>query len=269
MGHAMTDIAQMNGRRGVDPLWLYAGLGSAFSALAIISLAQKALSIGLAPTMHEVLQYYRAAVHPIMEFLLGWVRFFVPNWVIPNELKDLYAMSFVGGATLGRAFAASRAMEGATPLVRATMGVIVGLTTSIAFIGLAAIAASYVIFVVRFFVIGTADAIAGIFDALTGRAFYSETRGRRAQEIAPTFMFWAGMSAFGWPYFGLVDVFMTRSDGVVFAFYFMGSVGIFVSAVLWIRRLLSSSPTLVDWFQGLLPLSVLGAILFFAVNSQM
>lgn len=80
----------------------YALLGSIFSAFALVSLTQKAFDIGLVPVMQDILDFYRGLVHPIMDWLLGWVRFFFPHWNIPEELKDWYALSFIGAAAMTR-----------------------------------------------------------------------------------------------------------------------------------------------------------------------
>lgn len=98
----MSDTNEQRGRQRGDLFWFYALLGSIFSAFAIISLTQKVFDVGLAPVMQEILDYYRGIVHPIMDWLLVWVRWLLPDWPIPTWVKDLYSLSFVGAAGLTR-----------------------------------------------------------------------------------------------------------------------------------------------------------------------
>lgn len=90
------------GRALANPLWLFGLLGSLFTAFAFVNLAHKLFDIGLAPTMQEILDYYRSIVHPVMSWLLGWVAWLFPAWNVPEWLKDLYTLSLVGGASITR-----------------------------------------------------------------------------------------------------------------------------------------------------------------------
>ncbi len=72
-------------------------LGGLTSAVSLISLAQKAFSIGLAPLFAGILDYYRAIFYPLIEGLLFFVPFHLPDWY-----KDLFCLAFVFGLALVR-----------------------------------------------------------------------------------------------------------------------------------------------------------------------
>ena len=76
----------------------YAIIGGVVSAGSLISLAQKAFNVGLAPVLAELVAYYRQIVHFFTDWLLSWVPFHVPDWY-----HDLCVLSFVGIAVLGKA----------------------------------------------------------------------------------------------------------------------------------------------------------------------
>jgi hypothetical protein len=95
-------MSERRDTQGADLFWFYALLGSILSALAIISLTQKVLDVGLVPVMQEIVDYYRHTVHPIMHVMLGWVRWLFSDWVLPEWFKDLYALSFLGGFSFAR-----------------------------------------------------------------------------------------------------------------------------------------------------------------------
>lgn len=85
-------------------VWFYTLFGSVVSALAIISLIVKVLDVGLDPVLEQALKHYRDLVHPITAFLLKGVEWLIPDLRFPDWFKDVYAMSFVGGAVGGRAW---------------------------------------------------------------------------------------------------------------------------------------------------------------------
>lgn len=134
-------------KRGVtDLFWFYGFLGAAFSVAPLVSLAQKMLEIGLAPVMEEIVENYRSLVHPIVHWLLEWTTapftWLLPDWSLqaPDWLKDLYALSFVGGAAGSRALWRSEALVEELPvwmlsILTALGGVVFGGT----FFGLIAI----------------------------------------------------------------------------------------------------------------------------------
>jgi hypothetical protein len=82
--------------------WFYSVLGVFFTVMALVSIIQHVFAVGLAPTLEVILETYRAMVHPIMDFLLGWVRWLFPQWTLPWWAKDMYALSFVGSAIQAR-----------------------------------------------------------------------------------------------------------------------------------------------------------------------
>lgn len=90
------------GRALANPMWMFGLLGSLFTAFAFVNLAHKLFDIGLAPTMQEILDYYRSIVHPITGFLLGWIGWLFPAWNVPEWLKDLYTLSLIGGMSITR-----------------------------------------------------------------------------------------------------------------------------------------------------------------------
>lgn len=77
--------------------WSFDGLGTLFSAAALVSLVHHGFHVGLIPTLQACLRYYQDTVHPIMGWLLSWPRVVFHRWAPPDWLKDLYSLSFVGG----------------------------------------------------------------------------------------------------------------------------------------------------------------------------
>lgn len=91
--------------RANGALWFYALLGTLLSSLAIISLVEKALQIGLSPVLQEVLDSYRGFVRPIVNNVAHWV---FPAWEVPDMFRDAWSLSFVCSAAFFRALLLSR-----------------------------------------------------------------------------------------------------------------------------------------------------------------
>jgi hypothetical protein len=92
--------------------WVTALLGGCFTAPAIISLIQHGLQIELNWGFWHFVNFYRSFVTPIVDFIqfplrqiLAWWHI---AWPIPQWLKDLHALSFVGVAVWIRAMSTVR-----------------------------------------------------------------------------------------------------------------------------------------------------------------
>lgn len=73
-------------------------LGILVGAASLVSLTQKAFEIGLAPILGDFVSYYRAISDFVFATLPGlW------GWEVPQWLSDIWAISFVGTATIRRA----------------------------------------------------------------------------------------------------------------------------------------------------------------------
>lgn len=108
----VSEVGDRDGQRSIDAFWFFALLGSVVSAFAIVSLIVKAFAIGLSPIMLETLEYYRSVANFLFGGLLDALRWIMPTLSVPDWLKDVWALSFVGGAVGGRAFLLA---EGTTP----------------------------------------------------------------------------------------------------------------------------------------------------------
>jgi hypothetical protein len=117
--------------------WFFGVLGTIFSMIALTSLCARIFHAGLIPVASDVIDAYRAVVHPIMGWMLGWVRWIFPNWTVPDWLKDLYSLSFVGAFGYARGFVALDSPEQATQrLTRLTWMFGLGFILGATFLGL-------------------------------------------------------------------------------------------------------------------------------------
>ena len=119
--------------------WSFSLLGGLASALACVSLVQRALDVGLTPIGAEALDAYRALIHPIAELLLSWVK-----WLgapVSDTLKDLYALSFLGAGAMSRHVyhETRRDPHESNPRLSKTGAVVMTLFVGMSFIGLLAI----------------------------------------------------------------------------------------------------------------------------------
>ena len=83
--------------------WAYGTFGAIASGITLTSLIVRYFEIGLAAITREILRRYAEIVHPLMDFLLAWVAWFLPTWVVPDWAKDLLALSLVGAGGVARA----------------------------------------------------------------------------------------------------------------------------------------------------------------------
>jgi hypothetical protein len=91
--------------------WVYGLLGGIATIIALVSIIQSALEVGLTPLAMGIVESYRAVVHPPMGLAASWLKLIWPG-DIPDALKDCYALSFLGVSLLFRTVVAQQHAEG-------------------------------------------------------------------------------------------------------------------------------------------------------------
>ncbi len=81
-------------------------LGILLGALTIVSLAQRAFDVGLAPIFDDILEYYRWFIETLKRYALDWwtLKFFdfsVPLWAM--DLISIWALAIAGNIRVVRA----------------------------------------------------------------------------------------------------------------------------------------------------------------------
>lgn len=102
--HRSDKDGQRRARR--DYAWAMVTLGALFSTPALISLIQHGFNIHLNWGFSHLVEFYRGFITPIIDmvespvrWLLDWQRV---EWVIPQWLKDLHALSFIAAGLAAR-----------------------------------------------------------------------------------------------------------------------------------------------------------------------
>jgi len=280
----MSDASEQRDKRSGGFFWFYALLGSIFSALAIVSLMQKVFDIGLVPVMQEILDYYRGLVHPIMHWLLGWVRWLLPDWQIPEWVKDLYTISFVGGATMGRALSdrflvyASETRPNAFVHLGATLslGAILGLSfvgLGLVVFGLGALGAKAIGLSRNLFKLSRT-----LYDKEGKQIGQLTERQRLPDAVGGATQVWIGSAILAASLLLkpiLPSFLSTGANGrdvetVLLLVASVASVTVAIGCIRLVRAWRHTANwALLDHFNALLPLSVAGTIAFFAINSQL
>lgn len=261
----VVEVQEVRAPGSDSPFWFYALLGSIFSAFAIVSLMVRIFDIGLAPVMQQTLNYYRELVHPIAEVLLDGLRWVWPDLILPEWVKDLYAISFVGGAVAGRALLSVGQGSPGRIVGSTLVAIVIGLT----FAGLAMVLFWLVQVLLPFFSMG-----------MSGPAFGgNSSRWRRTW--GSTLSLWTVLLLVG-SVMDMSELGLSGNDGpiVIVAAATLFALVILVALI----GLLSSTDhmefeagiepteTLIAKFSSnatiLMPMAIFGAVIFFAANSQ-
>lgn len=129
----MSDEASERRTAKADYSWAAATLGVLLSTSSAISLLQNGLNFDLHWGFSHFVAFYRGIIDPIMDIVLwpiqaisdalGW------GWVIPQWLKDVWTLSFVGASIQVRSHSNQQDLQGgrlATTLIPVLFVVIFG-----------------------------------------------------------------------------------------------------------------------------------------------